>query len=147
MYVRKYIHVSMFVCRYTVLLHNELPIYLDLIAVKKWSSIWLIGLTSWSSRVLGYKWWVPVLQLICCIFNTNNLMVPLKCNVALAHEYFPQILILDAFLSTSTCIISMRVEAGVENLIGWAQSLEGVFALLLEWLIWVVCCSWITHSS
>ena len=38
-------------------------------------------------------------------------MVLLKCNIALAFQYFSRILILDALLLTSTCINSMKVEA------------------------------------
>ena len=48
--------------------------------------------------------------------------VPLKCNIAFARQYFPQILILNVLLSTSTCTNSIRVkqgvEADVEDLIG-----------------------------
>ena len=47
-------------------------------------------------------------------FLPDDTTVPLKCNVALAHMYFPRILILDTLLSTSTYTNYMRVERGVE---------------------------------
>ena len=62
--------------------------------------------------------------------------VPLKCNVALARQYFPQVSILDPLLSTSTHTNSTRVKRGVkadvEDSIGLTRLLEGVFALSLE---------------
>ena len=44
----------------------------------------------------------------------NPLMVPLKCNVALARMYFPRISILDTLLLTGTRTNSTRVEQRVK---------------------------------
>ena len=48
--------------------------------------------------------------------------VPLKCNVAIAHQYFSWTSIYDALLSISTCINFLRVEQGVEDSIGWTHA-------------------------
>ena len=45
-------------------------------------------------------------------------MEPLKCDVTLTCQYFPQISLLDAFLPTSTHINYMRVKVDVEDSIG-----------------------------
>ena len=48
-----------------------------------------------------------------CVPSKHN-TVPLKCNIALARMYFPQISMLDTLLSTSTRTNSTRIERGVE---------------------------------
>ena len=53
--------------------------------------------------------------MLCKLYWTSKVAtVPLKCNVALARMYFPQISILDTLLSTSARTNSMRVKQGVE---------------------------------